>query len=555
MNRAGQLPARRLVSQADAAMVERADVPRSRFVSSWTRKQTLNAGLVVPFMWDEALPGDYLRYDTMTYLRMATPVYPLFSNVKADVFFFYVPNRLVWPNWERFMGEQPNPTDTIELEHPYTNFTQGGSGDVVGSLADYMGLPIQRLTAGQSIRVNSLPFRAYAMIWNDWFRDQNLQTAAAFGTGDGLDTTTSFTVRPRNKFHDYFTSALPWTQKFTAPTVPVGGLARVIGIGDNGATAATTGPLTPVRETAASGTTPNPWPEATYNNYKAASTAGVTINYAFNGATWAPQVFADLTSATGVSINTLRQAVQIQRLLERDARGGTRYNELILAHFGVRVPDYRLARPEYIGGGSAVIHVTPVVQTAPTTTPVGTLGAAATGTVSARASYASTEHGMVLGLLSIRPEQAYQQGVPRKFSRATRYDYYWPSLAQLGEQAVLRQEIWATGVDADDATVFGYQERYAEYRQYYSEVAGRFRSGVTGTIDAWHLAQNFSAAPVLGDTFIRADGPVSGAFDRVLSAGATARTDVSQFLADILIQRDAVRPLPMFGTPVGMGRF
>jgi len=528
------LPKRQLVSHSEHAMTERPDVPRSRFVQSWTRKQTMNAGLVVPFMWDEFLPGDYLKYDTTAMIRMATPIVPLFSNVKADIFYFAIPNRLVWQNWERFMGEQANPGDNIDVVHPFIDF---GPADLpVGSIADYLGVPLG-VSAGQTVRVNSLPFRSYYLCWNEWFRDQNLQNSVPVPLTDGGQAPPS-SLMPRNKFHDYFTTTLPWTQKFTAPTVPIAGTAPVRGIAINAQL--NQGPF-------------NGWDTSGSVNWLQARTTFGAVR--LNASSTLPDVFADLSAATGVSINQLRQAVQIQRLLERDARGGTRYAELVLAHFGVRPPDYRVQRPEYIGGGSGMVNVTPVAQTAPVTGQgtVGNLGAAATGVVRARASYAATEHGIILGLISLRPEQIYWQGIRRGFLRQTRYDYYWPSLSQIGEQAVTRQEIFANGVDAEDNLTFGFQERYSEYRQRYSELAGRFRPGVTGTLSQWHTAQDFGSAPVLGDSFVRVDTPV---FNRILAGGQTLTTDLNaQFLADILINADHTRPLPMFGTPVGMGRF
>lgn len=513
-------------------MVERPDVPRSRFMQSWTRKTTFNAGLVVPFMWDEFLPGDLLKWDITAMMRLPTLLFPMFSNVKADVFLFAIPNRLVWAAWERFMGEQANPADSIDVLHPVADY---GPADVaVGTLADYMGLPAS-ITAGQTIRVSTLPMRAYYLTWNEWFRDQNLQDSAPVDTGNGVIPPGN-DVRPRGKFHDYFTTALPWTQKFTAPTVPISGSAPVRGIAINAQ--ANQGPF-------------NGWDTSGSVNWANARTTFGAIR--LNATNTLPDVFADLTQATGVSINQLRQAIQIQRLLERDARGGTRYAELVLAHFGVRPPDYRVQRPEYIGGGSGMVTVTPVAQTATGGTGIGSLGAAGTGVVRAKGSYAATEHGIILGLISVRPEQAYYQGVRRGFLRRTRYDYYWPSLSQLGEQSVTRQEIFATGVDSEDDTVFGFQERYAEYRMRYSEVTGRFRPGVTSTLAPWHLAQAFSAAPVLGDTFIRAD---QVAFDRVYAGGQAATRDLNaQIIADILVNADYTRPLPMFGTPSGMGRF
>lgn len=530
---------RQFVASNEQAMVERSDVPRSRFRTQWTRKQSMNGGLVVPFMWDEALPADFLKYDVTALVRMNTPIFPAMSNIKADVHFFYVPNRLIWSEFQRFMGEQTSTGQSIDVAHPNRSVAP-----TVGTLLDYLGLPVN---LGNLVNVSALPWRAYTLIWSEWYRDQNLQNAAALSTASGADTTTNTDLLPRNKFHDYFASALPWTQKFTAPVVPIAGTAPVRGIGITAAGSTTPQAVTET-DTLAAGRA------ATYNRWWQSANVWVQGS----PGTSAPWVFADLSAATGMSVNSLRQAIQIQRLLEKDARGGTRYPESVFMHFGVRPPDFRVQRPEFIGGGSGMINITPVAQTVPNATigtipqrPAGHVGGAATGVIQARASYASTEHGIVLGLISIRAEQAYQQGVPRKFRRSTRYDYYWPTLAQLGEQAIRRQEIFATGT-ADDELTFGFQERYAEYRQYYSEIAGRMRSTAASTLDAWHLAENYSTAPVLGDTWIRADFQ---SFDRVLQAGSAARTNSDQFICDIMITRDATRAMPMHGTPVGLGRF
>lgn len=420
-----------------------------------------------------------------------------------------------------------------------------------GDLADYMGLPIMQT---EEFSVSALPFRAYARIWNEWFRDENLQEAVSSPTGDGPDpdpTAQGMKIPlARNKSHDYFTSALPWPQKFTAPAVPVGGLAPVRGLG-------------------VEGVNPSFHPNSTI---QVAESDGTLVTYPFlrdvgqdpgsdvinrlvvagdgSGAAALPQIFADLADATGMSINDFRRTFAIQALLERDARGGTRYIELLKSHFGVSSPDARLQRPEYIGGGHSALNVTPVAQTAPTAgQPVGALGAAATASGEHSASFASTEHGVIIGLISVRSELGYQQGIQRSWSRKTRFDFYWPSLAGLGEQAILNQELFFDSADAVwNAGVFGYQERWHEYRQRYSEVTGLFRSTATGAIDQWHLAQELDY-PELSLGFVVDAPPMA----RVLAAGALAAGQ--QYLADILIQRTAVRPVPMFGTPVTLGRF
>lgn len=535
------LPSRRLVSQDDASMIENANVPRSRFIGSWTRKTTFDAGYLVPFMLDEVLPGDHLSYNTTAYVRMATPLFPLFDNQRIDTFFFFVPNRLLWDHWARFMGEQDSPGDFTDYTIPQVESPPNGFAP--NSLFDHFGLP----TAGQlqtdgTISVNVLPFRAYNLIYNQWFRDQNLVASLAVPKGNGPDSYVNFNLVRRAKSHDYFTSALPWPQKFTAPTIPVGGLAPIIGIGAD-SLSALAGPIN-VHETAA---------DATYNYYRRVSAALTEPNQLImrmTATSGVPSVYADLSEATGVAINTFRQAFLVQSLLERDARGGTRYTELIRSHFGVTNPDFRLQRPEYIGGGQSALNITPVAQTAPTEgAPVGALGAAGTAVGSHRASYAATEHGYIIGLINVRTELSYQQGINRMWSRATRYDFYFPALAALGEQAILRKEIYARGAAIEDNTVFGYQERWHEYRTRTSEVTGMMRSTTPGTLDAWHLAQRFTTPPLLNASFINDTPPMA----RVLAAADQAVDQ--QYLADILIQRTAVRPIPMFGTPATLGRF
>jgi hypothetical protein len=353
--------------------------------------------------------------------------------------------------------------------------------------------------------------------------------------GDGADFLSTIGVSGypfrRAKSQDYFTSALPWPQKFTAPSIQsaVSGLgiaAADLNIG--------TGAIGAVVDTFSQP-----------NNTSYANAYNMTVPYWMKAtAAGYPQVYAE------ASVNSFRQAFLVQQLLERDARGGTRYTEIVRSHFGVISPDARQQRPEYIGGGSSALNITPVAQTTGGAGTVGILGAAATSVGKHMASYASTEHGYIIGLISVRSELSYNQGIPRTFSRRTRYDFYWPSLAGLGEQAILLKEIYATGASADD-NVFGYQERWHEYRTRYSDITGRFRTNVPSTLNAWHLGQNFASSPTLGQTFIQDTPPMS----RVLSAGETAATQNIEYLADILIQREAVRPIPMFGTPVTLGRF
>lgn len=541
MPREYYLPERRLVSQEDASIIQRSTVPRSRFRGSRTHKTTFNAGELIPFHLDEVYPGDHMRYNVTAYVRMATPLFPIYDSQRVDTFAFYVPSRILWENWERFQGEQ-----SILTEEP-ADFTlpqlvSPAGGFAVGSIFDHFDLPtVGQITAGQTITINVLPLRAYMLIWNEWFRDQNLYAKATVSTGDGPDNLANFEVLQVAKSHDYFTTCLPAPQKFTPPTIPAAGLAPVLGIGALSQTF---------------GDAANPVYEAggTSQNYTIAKLidAGVANRDIYIEGTAAlggyPAVYADLSQATGIDVNTFRQAFLIQQILERDQRGGTRYVERVKATFGVNVPDYRAQRPEYIGGGQTPLVVAPVAQTAPTAgQPVGFLGGTGTAAGGHSGSYAATEHGYIIWLIRVRTELSYQQGLHRFWKRLTREDLYDPMLAGLGEQAVLRQEIYCTGVDADDNTVFGYQERWHELRSMYSTVSGLFRSTSAGTIDPWHLAQEFLVPPVLGPTFIEDRPPM----DRILAAGALA--DDQQYLADILITRDAIRPIPTFGTPVLLG--
>lgn len=531
---------RRLVSQDDAAMVARPDIPRSTFEGSFSIKTTFDQGVLVPFHVEEVYPGDHFKYSFVPFVRTATPFLPIMDSLRLDIHCFFVPNRLVWFNWVKLMGEQVNPGDSIAFSVPQVTST--GNGFAVGSMFDHMGLP----TIGQAtapISVNALPLRGFNLIYNTWYRDENLVNEATALNGDGASTEASYPSRRRAKSHDYFTSCLPWPQKFVAPTVPIGGTAPVKGI------AITTG----------IGTNAAGNPPGTKESLDIAPTGWVgsvsglpvaNVFFRSNSSTLTqPNIFADLTQATGIDINTFRQAMQIQVFLERMARGGTRYTEITQHIFGVRNPDSRLQRPEYIGGGSTPVQFTPVAQTSPVSgLGVGVLGAAGTAVGNNEASYAATEHGFIICIASVKSELSYSQGVHKMWDRKTLYDYYNPAFAGLGEQAVRRREIFATGAPANDDVIFGYQERWHELRTHYSRVSGNFRPTATPNIDEWHFSQQFSPAPTLGQTFIEDSAPMS----RVLQGGANTN---QQFLADFHIRVSMTRPLPMYGTPVGLGRF
>lgn len=532
MSRGAKMPSV-MPPQHKFAMVPRAEIERSVFDRSHGYKTTFQAGQLIPFYLDDVLPGDTFNLRAHLLARLSTPLKPVMDNLYLETFFFFVPYRLIWSNFVKFMGEQ-EPSTFTAYTMPMTSVNAAGYS--VGSVADYLGIPTSIACTASSWTHSCLPYRAYCLIYNQWFRDENLVASVSVPLTDGPDPgggAGSVNSEPfkRGKRHDYFTSCLPWPQKAANPiTVPLGTSAPVyVGAG---ATAIGVG-------VAGAPGTPNLLNDVGVNNIQRTASVGGT------------PLLADLSTATAATINSLRQAFQIQKFLERDARGGTRYTEKVRAHFGVTSPDARLQRAEYLGGGSTPVTISPVAQmapkggaAAPNDTPIGNLSAF--GSVFASGGHgfvkSFTEHGLVLGLVNVRADLTYSQGLERFWSRSTIYDLFWPSFAHLGEQAVLNREIYLADNAAQNVAAFGYQERYSEYRYKPSRITGLFRPYVAGTLGIWHLSENFGALPTLAATFIQ--DQTSTVLDRVLAVNSEP-----DLILDAYLELKCARPLPVYSVP------
>lgn len=535
------------------SMIPRTSIQRSVFDRSHTYKTTFNAGYLVPIFVDEVLPGDSFKVDLSFLCRLATPIAPIMDDIFIDTFFFAVPMRLIWKHWQQFMGQEDYPGASTDYLVPQTTAPSGGWP--VGSFEDYVGLP----TGISGLKANETFARAYALIWNEWFRDENLQNPINLstwqeitrpsdlddiGVGDAGFEGTHNLLR-RGKRHDYFTSALPWPQKGPGVELPLVGNAPVYSDGairfSNGQNIGCLVSDSAVERGSVG--VPKSWDNLAVGAPGRWKGTGNDSDGFLLGLNDSSQVFADLSNVTAITINSLRQAFQLQRLAERDARGGTRYTEILRAHFNVVSPDSRLQRPEYLGGSEARLIVNPVVQQSATATGGSPQGNLAAFGLCASSGHGFTksfvEHSVIIGLVNVRAPLSYQQGINRMFSRRTRYDFYWPVLAHLGEQEILNKEIYAQGT-ADDDKVFGYQERYAEYRYYPNQITGEFRSTYAQSLDYWHLAQKFDSLPTLSKQFIQDNPPI----ERVLAV-----QNEPQFIFDSLIGMKCARPMPVYGVP------
>lgn len=534
------------------AQLPHADIRRSQFDRSSSVKTSFNVGDVIPFYVDEVLPGDTFKIKTSKVVRLQTLITPMMDNLYLDTYFFFVPNRLVWSHWKEFNGENTQsawlPTTEYEVPQITAPATDGWS---IGTIADYLGIP----TGVPDLSVNALPFRAYALVMNEWFRDENLTDPLVVPLDDatvaGVNTGAYVTDVAKGglpfvaaKYHDYFTSCLPAPQKGPDVVIPGGtGMSvPVIPQADKVPSGLITMPYTAtfLNETPDRSTT------GIFFNDSGSQTNGVSAGSSENALPVIDNLWAVGDGVATATINQLRLAFQIQKLYEKDARGGTRYTEILRSHFGVTSPDSRLQRPEYLGGNRIPIRINQIVQQSATqegSTPQGNpVGLSLTSDNHSDFTKSFTEHGFILGLMVARYDHTYQQGLDRMFSRKSRFDYYWPVFANIGEQAVLNKEIYAQGTDEDDE-VFGYQEAWADYRYKPNRVCGEMRSQAPQSLDVWHLGDDYSKLPSLSDEWIRED---KTNVDRVLAVQSSVS---NQLFADIYVQNRCTRPMPMYSIP------
>jgi hypothetical protein len=549
-------------TESHFSLAPHVDISRSRFDRSASLKTSFNVGDVIPFFLDEVLPGDTFSVDTSKVVRMQTLLTPMMDNVYLDTYYFFVPNRLVWDHWKQFCGENTESAWIPETEYTMPQITSpADSGWAVGTLADYFGIP----TGVPGLSVSSLPFRAYALIMNEWFRDQNLQDPLVVPTDDstvaGVNTGTFVTDVAKGgkpfiaaKYHDYFTSCLPSPQKGPDVLIP----------------SATAGeyPVVPrsnlVPDSLLDGTR---YSAKIYDAEDDASKtrAGIGFYVSDDGLTGRQttgilntpsgrtgsvpvinNLWAVASGGLGATINQLRLAFQIQKFYEQQARGGSRYTEVIRSFFGVTSPDARLQRPEYLGGNRVPINVNQIIQQSGTEssgTPQGTVvGQSLTTDSHSDFTKSFTEHGLIIGLMVARYDHTYQQGLNRLWSRKDKFDFYWPVFANIGEQPVKNKEIYAQGNTKDDE-VFGYQEAWADYRYKPNMVTGEMRSAYAQSLDVWHLADDYNALPTLSDAWIRED---KSTVDRVLAVQSSVS---NQLFADIYVKNLCTRPMPMYSIP------
>lgn len=523
----------------------RIDLSRSTFDRSSSVKTSFNAGDIVPFYVDEVLPGDTFSIKTNKVVRMQALLTPVMDNIYLDTYYFFVPNRLTWNHWKQFNGENTESAWVPETQYEVPQITAPAGGWKVGTIADYFGLP----TGVAGISVSALPFRAYALVMNEWFRDQNLQdplniplddaTVQGVNTGNFVtDVAKGGLPFVASKYHDYFTSCLPSPQKGPDVTIPVSSGAN-LPVRALDSFIPNPGDI-PLRSSIPVGNQRDVRVQDNNQNVLLSDT-GDFVSPFIPGNLWAINDGA----VSAATINQLRMAFQIQKLYEKDARGGTRYIEILKSHFGVTSPDARLQRPEYLGGNRVPINVNQIVQQSQSTaqSPQGTpVGLSLTTDSHGDFTKSFTEHGFVIGVLVARYDHTYQQGIDRMWSRKDRFDYYWPVFANIGEQAVLNKEIYAQGT-AKDSEVFGYQEAWADYRYKPNRVTGEMRSAYSKSLDVWHLGDDYSTLPSLSDSWIRED---KNNIDRVLAVSSKVS---NQFFADIYVQNRTTRPMPMYSIP------